>query len=169
MNRLVEDKEFPPYAFLPGHNTHPNKPGGHGFEVIEGPVDFKNLFASKDYLFSIDLYNFGYYWESHVGLEALWNSVGRSGIEGDFFKGLIKLGAAGVKGRLKSEKAMIGHLDRAIELFLIVQKKERCAGGLKLEELLLYTEDLKKKSQTFMEIVSDPCLFPPLIPKRENV
>ena len=79
------------------------------------------------------------------------------------------MGAAGVKGRLKSEKAMIGHLDRAIELFLIVQKKERCAGGLKLEELLLYTEDLKKKSQTFMEIVSDPCLFPPLTPKRENV
>ena len=55
------------------------------------------------------------------------------------------------------------------EEMIIVQKKEKCAGGLNLEELLLYTEDLKKKSQTFMEIVSDPCLFPPLTPKRENV
>ena len=50
----------------------------------------------QTYLYAIDLFNFGFYWESHVYLEELWNQAKRVGENADFFKMLIKLGAAGV-------------------------------------------------------------------------
>ena len=42
-------------------------------------------------------YNAGYYWEAHEAWEAAWVIAGRQGPTADFYKGLIKLAAAGVK------------------------------------------------------------------------
>jgi hypothetical protein len=51
----------------------------------------------RAYLRGIDLFNFGYWWESHEAWEGLWRACGRRGPAADFLKGLIKLAAAGVK------------------------------------------------------------------------
>jgi hypothetical protein len=51
------------------------------------------------YLRGIDLFNHGFYWESHEAWEAVWISAGRRGSVADFLKALIKVAAAGVKAR----------------------------------------------------------------------
>lgn len=74
--------------------------------------------------YALDLYNHEYFWESHVYFEALWNAHKRTGSEAEFFKGFIKLGAAGVKLTIDQEVSARGHFERARELFLVVQKDE---------------------------------------------
>ena len=167
---MLPDKAFPEYAFLPGHNPHPNKEGGHSYgipEVEPLALDSEFPFRSKEYLFSLDLYNFGFYWESHVGFEALWNKAERTGYIADFLKALIKLGAAGIKARLNSEKAFEGHLERAHELFKAVESNHLSVAGFLLSDLIKYTDNLKEKISYFMDlsVSGNNILFPPLIPE----
>lgn len=72
--------------------------------------------TNKDYLFAFDLFNAGYYWESHVWWEELWHLAKRKGELADLLKALIKLAAAGVKLKLKHRDPTRGHLERAKEL-----------------------------------------------------
>ena len=139
-------------------------------EVEPLPLDTKFPFRSVEYLFSLDLYNFGYYWESHVGFEALWNRAGRKGFIADFLKALIKLGAAGIKARLKLEQAFQGHLERAYELFKGLPSNHSSVAGFFVSDLLKYTDNLKEKVSYYMDLGSSGSniLFPPLIPKEER-
>jgi hypothetical protein len=116
---------FPSYIFVPGRNPHPKKEGGH-MEGLGEPMASRIDDPSKNELlrFALDLYNFGYFWESHVYFEALWNAHQRSGSVADFLKGLIKLGAAGVKNQISQEKLAIEHIQRAKELFSSVRMDE---------------------------------------------
>lgn len=111
-------RELPPYYFLPGKAKHPEKEGGymHGREIKCDPLSDKNYRNNETYLYGLDLFNLGYFWEAHVYWEALWNVVGRKGKTADMLKALIKLAAAGVKFRLGQIDAAQGHLDRATEL-----------------------------------------------------
>ena len=72
---------------------------------------------SAAYLWGIDLFNHGYYWESHEAWEALWHAAGRRGTTADFLKGLIKLAAAGVKAREGNRDGIGRHARRAADLF----------------------------------------------------
>ena len=74
--------------------------------------------------YSLDLFNHGYFWESHVYFEALWNTHGREGNVADFFKGMIKLAAAGVKLTIGQKESAKGHYERAAELFQKVMSEE---------------------------------------------
>lgn len=127
MKRLIPALPFPRYIFIPGVNPHPKKEGGH-MEGQSDPVAEKIDLAhpeTSDYLrYSLDLLNFGYYWESHVYFEALWNAHARSGSVADFLKGMIKLGAAGVKINIDQKQSAQGHFLRAKELFEAVMKSE---------------------------------------------
>lgn len=117
-SRLTK-KKLPPYNFLPGKNPHPEKEGGYHFgkklEVIS--LDEYLYSENEDFLYAFDLFNLGYYWESHVWWEEFWHQVGRNGDKGDLLKGLIKLAAAGVKLCLKEEEVANIHIERAKELF----------------------------------------------------
>lgn len=127
MKRLTPNLPFPSYIFIPGVNPHPKKEGGH-MEGQGDPIAEKidpSFPERSDFLrYSLDLLNHGYYWESHVYFEALWNAHGREGSIADFLKGMIKLGAAGVKFRLDQQASAQGHLMRAKELFEIVIRQE---------------------------------------------
>lgn len=118
---------LPDYIFVPGANPHPKKSGGHmeGLgDPVAGPID-RNHPESNEFLrFALDLYNHGYFWESHVYFEALWNAHGRTGSMADFLKGFIKLGAAGVKITIDQKVSAKGHFERARELFVDVMKSE---------------------------------------------
>lgn len=112
-------KPFPPYVFIPGKNPHPKKAGGHmeGMgDPIVPPLDTDHPEKDQTLRFSLDLYNHGYFWESHVYFEALWNAHGRVGPVADFLKAMIKLGAAGVKNQLGEKKNARDHFERALEL-----------------------------------------------------
>src|SRR5437016_5797881 len=93
--RLVPERPFPPYSFVPGLFPHPiSDPAGHSYgqpHPTPLPLDVDQWAANADYLFGIDLFNHGYYWEAHEVWEGLWHACGRAGILGDMLKGLIQL------------------------------------------------------------------------------
>lgn len=136
--RYLPSREFPPYAFIPGKHTHPEKPGGHmeNIEVSTQKLDQNNYFSNEEYLYGIDLFNYHYYWESHVWWESLWNVAGRKGDDADFLKGLIKLAAAGVKINLKQDEAAAGHIKRALEILSPLSKDQNNWFGIELNSLI---------------------------------
>lgn len=125
--RLMPAWPLPAYIFVPGSNAHPKKDGGHmeGLaEPVATPVNRSKPENNEFLRFALDLYNNQYFWESHVYFEALWNAHQRVGSEAEFFKGLIKLGAAGVKLTIGQEVSARGHFERAKELFLVLLNDE---------------------------------------------
>jgi predicted metal-dependent hydrolase len=55
---------------------------------------------SELYLYAIDLFNAGYYWEAHEVLEAIWHGAGRESEVGRFAQGLIQAAAALLKASM---------------------------------------------------------------------
>jgi hypothetical protein len=125
--RLQPSWPLPDYVFIPGKHPHPKKVGGHmeGQKDPEAdPIDLKHPQKCEFLRYGLDLYNHGYFWESHVYFESLWNAHHRTGSVADFLKGLIKMGAAGVKLAIEQKTSAIGHFDRARELFVAVKASE---------------------------------------------
>jgi hypothetical protein len=74
------------------------------------------LAANLDWLHALDLFNGGYYWESHEAWEHFWNQLGRTTPEARFVQGLIHLAAACVKIREGKPEGVTRHTMRAREL-----------------------------------------------------
>lgn len=119
--RLIPEEPLPPYTFVPGRNPHPIRdPAGHSHGHAPPPVTAPTSREWRDcraHLRAIDLFNAGYYWEAHETWEQVWIALGRSGMAADFFKGLIKLAATGVKQLEGNLQGAARHLRRAAELF----------------------------------------------------
>jgi hypothetical protein len=140
--RLVPDEPLPPYTFVPGRHPHPTSdPGGHSYGLEPAavePIDPDGWRQSRTYLYGIDLFNAGYFWESHVQFESLWLAAGRRGSVAEFLKGLIKLAAAGVKHLEGRADGVQSHAGRAAELFRAVAQRQGDADrflGLSLPAL----------------------------------
>lgn len=127
--RYLPDEPFPPYAYVPGRNPHPESdPAGHSFgrpPQTPAPPDPDRPRESRAFLYGVDLFNHGYYWEAHEAWESLWHACQRRGEAADFLKGLIKLAAAGVKAREGRPHGVRRHLARARELFESVRRRCR--------------------------------------------
>jgi predicted metal-dependent hydrolase len=119
-SRLVPDEPLPPYTFVPGRNPHPvSDPNGHshGATPRRPPaLDPDHWATNQAYLFGIDLFNAGYYWEAHEQWEALWHACGRRGATATLLKALIHLAAAGVKVLEGRPEGVRTHANRAAEL-----------------------------------------------------
>lgn len=99
-------RPLPPYRYLPhrsGETTpHPrNDPDGHSYHQAE---EYLPSFSPEDwsscdlYLYGIDLFNYGYWWEAHEALETVWLAAGqRDTLCGRFVQGLIQLAGAQLK------------------------------------------------------------------------
>lgn len=119
--RLVPDRPFPPYAYVPGRTPHPTRdPGGHSYgEKLESPEppapeDWR---ACRDYLYGLDLFNHGFYWEAHEAWEGLWVACGRRGATATFLQALINLAAAGFKARWGNARGLRANAATALRLF----------------------------------------------------
>jgi predicted metal-dependent hydrolase len=116
--RYAPERPFPPYAFTPGRSPHPRSdPDGHSYaaaDVEAPPLDASRWRESETYLYGIDLFNHGYYWEAHEQWEALWLAAGRHGKTAEFLKGLIKLTASALKVRLGQKEGVRHHALSAI-------------------------------------------------------
>jgi predicted metal-dependent hydrolase len=116
--RWLPQKSLPPYAYLPGKNPHPVRhPAGHSYHVEPIPVAVAASLSSDAFLWGLDLFNHGYYWEAHEAWEGLWQVADRDGPLRVLFKGLILLSAAGVKIRERKNAAAARHAKRAEALF----------------------------------------------------
>ena len=68
--RWLPEKSFPPYAYLPGRQPHPVRdPAGHSYRVEPMPVAAEASLGSDVFLWGLDLFNHGYYWEAHEAWE----------------------------------------------------------------------------------------------------
>ena len=74
------------------------------------------LAADQQWLYALDLFNGGWYWEAHEAWEAVWNALGRTTPEARFVQGLIHLAAAAVKVREGKPNGVARHTQRAREL-----------------------------------------------------
>jgi hypothetical protein len=134
---------FPRYRFIPGETPHPRRHvQGHSFGQPEPKLagfEARLWRNSQDYRFAVDLFNFGFWWESHELFEAFWHASGRRTPEGRFFQGLIQLAAAHLKRRIRNTAAAVRLFDRAsaslrqappvcmgIDIETLVQDIERC-------------------------------------------
>jgi predicted metal-dependent hydrolase/ribosome biogenesis protein Tsr3 len=168
-NRFVPEFALPPYSFVPGRTPHPIRdPAGHLFgQVLElpPPLDPARWRESKAYLYGIDLFNRGYYWEAHETWEGLWRAAERKGTVADFLKALIKLAAAGVKIRQGQPRGVASHARGAAELFHAIAEQlgdvpDFC--GLRLRDLLSYAERIEKQAENVAadEITSVKVVLP---------
>ena len=141
-------RPFPPYRYLPfqAGSAHPhprNDPRGHSYHADE---EYLPHFAADDwvtcepYLYGIDLFNHGYWWESHEALEAVWLAAGQKAtLCGRFVQGLIQLAGAQLK-RFIAEPRGARSLNRAgcekiaeatgiylgIEVASLITEAQRC-------------------------------------------
>ena len=149
--RLVPEYVLPPYAYTPGQSPHPTRdPDGHKFKIkTENNDNFthKHWETCRPYLFGFDLFNLGFYWESHESWEALWHTIGRRGNRATLLKGLIKLAASGVKARQGSESGVKLLANGAIKLFKdVVFENQKVRGdymGFELKDLIGISEEVK--------------------------
>lgn len=131
---------LPPYSYVPGHDLpHPvNDPRGHLYtqahQAPEPPISpsvlstlptdlasrryalAATLAADSRWLYALDLFNGGFYWEAHEAWESFWHALGRTTSEARFVQGLIHLAAACVKIREGKPAGVARHTQRAREL-----------------------------------------------------
>jgi hypothetical protein len=95
------DRAFPSYRFVPGQSPHPTRDtDGHSYN---NPLEQLSPFEARDwqscetYLYGIDLFNYGYWWESHEALEPVWVAAGKQTETGFFIQGLIQVAIAHLK------------------------------------------------------------------------
>ncbi len=92
---------LPSYRHVPGETPHPERdPAGHSFGRTESLPDhlaIDDWSRNETYLYGIDLFNHGFYWEAHAEWERLWQVA-----DGELSRGLralIQLAAACVQAR----------------------------------------------------------------------
>ena len=151
--RLVPDKPLPPYTYVPGQSPHPvSDPRGHSFGVLPdrpNPAVEDQWQECQSYLYGIDLFNHGYYWEAHEAWEGLWHACGRRSRMATFLKGLIKLAAAGVKARQGNRVGVRTHAGRAAEHFqqTVSGAADSHYMGLGLKALICFAADLSNRAR----------------------
>lgn len=146
--RLMPNEPFPPYSYVPGQSPHPiSDPRGHSYgkeiEPPELPAPEKWR-GCPVYLYGLDLFNHGYYWEAHEAWESLWHVSGRKGTAADFLKALIKLAAAGVKHRAKQPAGVRSHACRAAKLWrqIATSSKDKDYFGFRLADLIALADSI---------------------------
>lgn len=157
--RYCPARDLPPYSYVPGLSPHPmSDPRGHSFGIQEPaarPLDESSYATNNGYLFAIDLFNHGYYWEAHEEWERLWHLAGRTGPTADFLKGLIKLAAAGVKLREGRVVGIKQHGNRSAELLqhaaAVDGQMRDTMFGLRLAEICSFATELAENANQYTE------------------
>jgi len=147
--------DFPPYAFVPGYYPHPQKdPAGHSYgkpEPKPEKLDHEKWKESQLYLYGVDLFNRGYYWEAHETWEVLWRLAERGDPVELLLHGLIKLAAAGVKVRQNNSMGIRSHARGAKDIFGNLHDKlaKIFFCGLSMESLKNFAAEIEANAGDF--------------------
>lgn len=109
--RRYTSRDFPPYRHEPGRTPHPERsPKGYRYGRPPRPLDADACLLTRDdwrgnddYLYGVDLFNAGYFWEAHAVWEELWVESSSDETRA-FLQSLIQL-AAGCLKRSTGEPA----------------------------------------------------------------
>ena len=110
---------LPSRKYIPGEGPHPRK-NPENFHIP--PLPSCVLKSEKDdwrkcarYLYAIELFNLGYWWEAHEVLEGLWMQAGRKTQLALFIQGIIQIAAALLKYSQGNMKGALLLSDRGLE------------------------------------------------------
>ena len=124
--------DLPPYTYVPGFAPHPiSDPNGH----LRSFCPPQAWDRQQHVQWGQQLFEHGYYWESHEAWEHLWWELGRASDDALIVKGLIKLAACGVKCREGNAVGAARHAKRAAEL-LAAGSESSLFKGLNLQTAL---------------------------------
>lgn len=108
--KRYSNRPFPAYRYLPGRSPHPTRdPQGHSHGM---PAHAVPSFSETDwpdceeFLYGVDLFNHGYWWEAHEAWEGCWKAAGRNSDIGRFLQALIQIAAACLKKHLGQTQGM---------------------------------------------------------------
>ena len=157
--RMLPNAELPTYTYIPGTQTpHPIRDArGHSSGRKPSnliPLVEENWADNRGYLWGLDLFNLGFYWEANEEWELVARHTPVDTLPNLFLRGLAKLAASGVKVREMSIHGVRRHAASAGELFADVAAETDGDGyaGLTFTELqfasdraaqLLYKDELQ--------------------------
>lgn len=132
-------RPLPPYRFVPGETSHPTRdPEGHshgeGAPALAAwrPEKWRGL---EEWLWAADLFNNGYWWESHEALEALWHAAGRTTPPARFAQSLVHLSAACLNRRRGHDEAARRQAARAVRGLRAARAMGTVVMGLDVDAL----------------------------------
>src|SRR5688500_18751220 len=116
--RRYSPRALPPYRFVPGQTPHPTRdPLGHSFgrqNEVSGAWRAEDWRQLDEWLWAVDLFNEGFWWECHEALEALWHAAGRTTAPARFVQSLVHLSAACLNRRRVHPEAAKRQAARAV-------------------------------------------------------
>ena len=94
-------RPLPDYRHVPGRTPHPTRDSaGHSYGRPPAPVPDLNQAdwrTCDEYLYGLDLFNAGYWWECHEVLENLWHAAGLGTMAGHALQAVIQCAASHLK------------------------------------------------------------------------
>lgn len=160
-------RPFPKYRYVPQVHPHPEiHPEGHSYGRKPEPLEFKGPEKWKQnetYLYGVDLFNHGYWWEAHEAWEQVWMTTPKSDAHGQYLQGLIQSSAALLKlyaGNIQGFQKLYGEGKKRLEFCLgQLPGHQRQFMGLKLAEWLERMENFAQTVVEPKEPLEDPLRY----------
>ena len=158
-------RAFPRYRHIPNQTPHPIiDPKGHSFEKHSEKAEYiphEKWQHNALYLYGVDLFNHGFWWEAHEAWEAVWLTTKKTDMEGQYLQALIQFSAALIKLYSGNEKGFTNLWGEAAKKFSFClgeldKNKHHAWMGLNLAKWL-------KKVEVFCHSIN-----PNLIPDHPN-
>ena len=119
--RRYTDRDLPAYRHVPGRTPHPTRdPEGHSYGRSEADLPDLNTADWREcdhYLFGIDLFNAGYWWEAHEILEGLWHAADIGTPASHVLQAVIQCAAAHLKistDRPNGARRLLEHAEKHV-------------------------------------------------------
>ena len=138
--KRYSDIDLPEFRYIPGRKLKEGGPARRAqLPDLPPPVPLsaKSWQDSAHYLYAIDLFNYGYWWEAHEVLEGLWVLARRETPMGIFLQGLIQISASLLKESQSLHKPALSLAAKGIPK---IRTKSGIFLGLKIESFLKETE-----------------------------
>jgi len=120
------DRKLPGYRHLPFQNAHPFlDKGGHSYGEKLTPAEgfnAENWLKSEEYLYCIDLFNNGFWWEAHERLKYISMAAGQDSETNHFEEdGAQTLAKMGIETLRKKEGIFLG-----VNITTLTRQVEEC-------------------------------------------
>lgn len=106
---------LPHQRYIPGHTPRPSS--GLDSRTVAEPFSL----AHSKYLYGIDLFNHGFWWEAHEAWEPLWKACERGSGERLFLQGLIQYAAFLLKWDQRNKRSAVRLAKAAGEKLVLSQ------------------------------------------------
>jgi hypothetical protein len=155
---------FPKYRYIPKTLPHPEiHPEGHSYGKKSAPEKFippEKWPLSETYLYGVDLFNHGYWWEAHEAWEKVWMTTPKHDNHGQFLQGIIQCSAALLKlysGNQRGFEKLLEEGKKRLEFCLNqIPAPQKHFMGLKLGEWMGTMERFAETVRETSGEIEDP-------------